>query len=215
MDPLPLRDYRTWHDAYDRPGSPLHLRLLVVQDLIAEALDRLPPGPVRVISMCAGEGRDILTVARRHRRGPDLTGRLVELDPANAAAARAAAAAAGLAGIEVVEGDAGRTDAYPGAAPADLVLACGIFGNVSRADIERTVRFLPALCAAGARVIWTRHPRDQGLLDRVRGWFAEAGFADQVVVVPDGGLHFGVGACRFAGTPVPLPPGERIFTFQR
>src|SRR5262245_47237861 len=130
-----MRDYQAWHDAYDQPGSRLHLRLLVVQDLIAAALDEAPPGPVRVISMCAGppepvrgigrgggKGRDVLTVARRHRRGGDLVGRLVELDPTNVAAARAAAAAAGTSGIEVVEADAGRSDAYLGAAPADLVL---------------------------------------------------------------------------------------------
>ncbi len=210
-----MRDYQAWHDAYDRPGSRLHLRLLVVQDLIAAALDVLPPGPVRVVSMCAGQGRDVLTVARRHRRGGDLTGRLVELDAANAAAARETIAATGLAGIEVEEADAGRSDAYLGAAPAALVLACGVFGNISDADIEATVRFLPALCAPGAWVVWTRYPREDGLVDRIQGWFTEAGFEPVVLVVPDGGLHFGVGACRFAGVPAPLVGGRRLFTFTR
>ena len=69
MSVMALRDYAAWHDEYDRAGSPLHLRLLVVQDLIAAALDELPPGPIRVISMCAGQGRDLIGVARRHRRG--------------------------------------------------------------------------------------------------------------------------------------------------
>src|SRR5260370_35112395 len=92
---MPLRDYAAWHDDYDRPGSALHLRLLVVQDLIATALDEAPPGPVRVISMCAGQGRDLIGAARRHRRGRDLSGILVEADPRNVTAPRAAIGQAG------------------------------------------------------------------------------------------------------------------------
>ena len=209
-----MRDYLAWHDAYDRPGSRLHLRLLVVQDLIAAALDDLPPGPVRFVSMCAGQGRDVLTVARRHRRGGDLTGRLVELDSANAAAARAVIAAAGLTGIEVVEGDAGLSDAYLGAAPADLVLACGVFGNIRDADIRRTARFMPALCTPGAWVLWTRGPREDGVIERIQGWFADAGFEPTALVVPED-TYFGVGACRFTGTTAPLAAGRRLFTFTR
>jgi hypothetical protein len=68
MNAMTLRDYVAWHDEYDRAGSPLHLRLLVVQDLIAAALDELPSGRIRVISMCAGQGRDLIGVARRPHR---------------------------------------------------------------------------------------------------------------------------------------------------
>lgn len=209
-----MRDYRAWHDDYDRPGSTLHLRLLVVQDLIAAALDDAPPGPVRFVSLCAGQGRDVLTVARRHRRGGDLVGRLVELDPANVAAARATVAGAGLGRIEVVEGDAGRSDAYVGAAPADLVLVCGIFGNVSEADIRATVGFLPALCAPSATVIWTRGQRDDGIVHTIQDWFTAAGFEPRALVVPER-VSFGVGAAQFTGTPAPLHPGTAIFTFVR
>jgi hypothetical protein len=209
-----MRDYRAWHDDYDRPGSTLHLRLLVVQDLIAEALDEAPPGPVRFVSMCAGQGRDVLTVARRHRRGGDLVGRLVEVDPANVSAARATVAGAGLDGIEVVEGDAGHSDTYAGAAPADLVLACGIFGNVSDEDVRATVEFLPALCAPGATVIWTRRQREDGIVPTIQDWFTAAGFEPQVLVTPER-VSFGVGAARFTGVPVPLRAGARLFTFVR
>src|SRR5215472_12143458 len=175
MSAMALRDYAAWHDEYDRAGSPLHLRLLVVQDLIAAALDELPPGPVRVISMCAGQGRDLIGVAQRHRRGGDLTGILVEADPRNAAAARTDIEQAGLGGLTVIEGDAGQSGVYADAVPAGLLLACGIFGNVSDEDIKRTVGFLPALCAPGGWVIWTRHPRQDEILPVIQGWFEEAG----------------------------------------
>jgi Putative methyltransferase len=209
-----MRDYLAWHDDYDHPGSSLHLRLLVVRDLIAAALDEAPPGQVRFVSMCAGQGRDVLTVARRHRRGGDLVGRLVELDPANVAAARATIAGAGLDGIEVVEGDAGRSDAYLGAAPADLVLACGIFGNVTEEDIRATVEFLPALCAPGATVIWTRGQREDDLVHTIQDWFTAAGFEARALVTPQR-VSFGVGAAEFIGTPAPLYPGTTFFTFVR
>lgn len=212
MSAMALRDYAAWHDEYDRPGSPLHLRLLVVQDLIAAALDELPPGPVRVISMCAGQGRDLIGVARRHRRGGDLAGVLVESDPRNAAAARLSIEQAGLRGLTVIEGDAGQTGVYAGAVPADLVLACGIFGNVSDEDVRRTVRFLPSLCAAGGWVIWTRGPRQDGILPAIQGWFGEAGFWPHALVVPEGNL-FGVGAARLAAPPRPFRSGQELFSF--
>jgi Putative methyltransferase len=209
-----MRDYLAWHDMYERLGSRLHLRLLMVQDLIATALDESPPGPVRVISMCAGQGQDVLTVTRRHRRGDDLVGRLVEIDRRNVEAARAAIADAGITTLEVVEGDAAWSEAYVGAAPADLVLACGIFGNITDEEVKATIEFLPALCAPGAFVIWTRVPRDDGILEQIQQWFRDAGFQPRVLVVGEGDL-FGVGAARFHGEPQELRPGIRLFEFFR
>jgi hypothetical protein len=207
-----MRDYVAWHDDYDTPGSRLHLRLLVVQDLIARALDEMEPGPRRLISMCAGQGRDVITVASRHRRGRDLTGRLVELDEVNVATARTAVEALGLTGLEVVQGDAGLSDVYAGATPADLVVACGIFGNIADADIERTITFLPALCAPRAWVVWTRHPMPDGIIERIEGWFTAAGFSNEARVVPER-PDFGVGLARLAGPPQPFRRAERLFQF--
>jgi hypothetical protein len=211
---MALRDYVAFHDRYDDPRSGLYLRLLVVQDLIGTVLDEAPPGPVRVISMCAGQGRDVIGVARRHRRGRDLTGLLVEADPRNVAAARDAITQAGLTGLTVMQGDAGQSAAYTGAVPADLVLACGIFGNISHQDIERTIGFLPALCAPGATVLWTRHPEPEEFLGTIQGWFTGAGFRPGPLVLPPG-ILFSVGSARLTGTPPPLRPGQQLFTFVR
>src|SRR6266566_564111 len=102
----PAQDWRAWHDEYDVPGSQLARRLAAVQEQIRVALDSSPPGPLRVVSICAGQGRDLLGVLATHPRGRDVTARLVELDPRNAAIARDAAHAAGLGGVGVVVGDA-------------------------------------------------------------------------------------------------------------
>jgi hypothetical protein len=205
------RDWRAWHDGYDVPGSLLARRLAAVQERIRAALGSCPPGPVRAVSICAGQGRDLLGVLAAHPRGRDVTARLVELDPGNAAVARAAAQAAGLGGVEVVVGDASRTDHYTGLVPAHLVLACGIFGNVTRADIERTVTFLGCMTATGGTAIWTRHRREPDVIPQLCGWFERCGF--ELDWVSDPGADYGVGAHRFTGTPAPLEPGASMFTF--
>src|SRR5262245_43494417 len=120
-----VRDWREWHEEYDDPDSRLTRRLHVVQAYISDALDHMPPGSIRAISACAGEGRDLLGVLATHPRAADVTARLVELDPELAATAAANAPA----GVEVVCGDGSNTTAYAGATPAQLVLICGIFGN--------------------------------------------------------------------------------------
>src|SRR5436190_7358915 len=116
-------DWHEWHRAYDAPDSPLSHRLAVVQRLIRAVLDAAPPGPIRVISMCAGEGRDLLGVLEHHPRRADVEGRLVELDPVLASTARSRAPV----GVEVLCADAGTTSSYGAAVPADLVLVCGVF----------------------------------------------------------------------------------------
>ncbi len=201
-------DWLDWHTAYDDADAPLRHRLLTVQRRIRERLDEQPAGPIRVVSMCAGEGRDLLEVLADHPRTGDVRGWLVELNPE--LAARAAAKAP--PGIMVEIADAGSTDAYVGAIPADLVLACGVFGNISDADIERTVRALPAFCAPGATVIWTRHRRPPDLTIEIRRWFADAGFEPVAFDAP-AEFEWSVGVHRYLAEPVALDGGRHLFTF--
>ncbi|WP_049576428.1 class I SAM-dependent methyltransferase family protein [Streptomyces sp. SBT349] len=205
-------DWHAWHEDYDRADSALSGRLRVVREWLALTLDTAPPGPLRVVSVCAGQGRDLLGVLEDHPRRDDVAARLVELDPRNAAEASDAAGALGLDGVEVVTGDAALTDAYAGAVPADVVLACGIFGNVVDGDVRRAIGFLPQLVTAGGTVIWTRHRKEPDLVPQICHWLEdEQGFERVWLSEPDAG--FGVGVHRFAGEPRPLAPGERMFTF--
>jgi hypothetical protein len=201
-------DWHAWHRAYDDGASALSLRLGIVQRCIADALDAAPAGPVTAISMCAGEGRDLLGVLAVHPRAPDVHARLVELDPQLASAAREQAPAR----VEVLVADAGISDAYEDAVPASLVLVCGVFGNVTDDDIARTVSHLPMLCAPGARVVWTRHRRPPDITPFVRQRFAAAGFAEVAFhALTDSFSTVGVHA--FAGEPQPFRPHVRFFDF--
>jgi SAM-dependent methyltransferase len=155
-------DWHEWHDRYDRGDTTYPQRLKAVQARIAGELDRLPAGPYRIVSLCAGQGRDVIEVLAAHPRGGDAVVRLVELDPRNVEYARKAAADAGLEHVEAVCGDAADTNLYAGAVPADIVLVCGLFGN------------------------------SPDLFPRICDWFEERGFAREWVSAPDAGFGVGM-----------------------
>lgn len=205
-------DWRAWHDAYKEPDSGLAQRLVLVQEQVRAVLDRLPPGPIRAVSVCAGQGHDLIGALAEHERRGDVAARLVELDEDNVLVARRAAQEAGLDGVQVVIGNASLTDSYVGAVPADLVLVCGVFGNISAPDIRHTIAGLPQLCAKDATVIWTRHRLPPDITPTIRRWFAEQGFEELAFEVDRSG-RFAVGAQRFTVPRPSLREGERLFNF--
>ena len=204
-------DWHRWHGDYDVPGSSLARRLAIVQGQVRSALDACPPGPLTVVSLCAGEGRDLLEVLPTHPRRDDVRARLVELDPRSTAVAEEAIRVAGLAGVEVVEGDAAVVDHYQGLVPADVVLVCGVFGNIVDADIERTVDTCHQLTKSGGTVIWTRHRGEPDLVPTICRWFEEREFDRVWLSGPEAG--FGVGVHRLTGRPEPLKLARSMFAF--
>lgn len=206
-----MTDWRDWHESYERADSGLPHRLAAVRTQIARRLDETAPRPLRVISACAGDGRDLLGVLAGRADAERVTALLVEYDPELAARARAAAAPL-AARVEVRQADAAASEVYADTAPAELVLLCGIFGNISEADIRTTIGAARQLCAPGAEVVWTRHREDPDLTPTIRGWFAEAGFEEVDFVAPEEPA-WAVGVHRLVGSPAALAPGEHWFTF--
>lgn len=204
--------WERWHQAYDDADSSLSRRLQRVQRRLAEVVDAAAPGPVRLISLCAGQGRDVIGALADHPRRADVVARLIELDAALVRDARDAAIRADLPGVQVIQADASTTSSFDGAVPSDVALVCGVFGNVSVADIHSTVVALPALLAEGGTVIWTRHRRAPDATLDVRRWFAETGF-HEVAFDTDEDYLFGVGTHRLVGPARPYEPGVRMFRF--
>ena len=203
--------WESWHEAYADPSSPLSRRLAVVQDHVDRWLDQTAPRPVRVVSLCAGDGRDLLEVLASRADADRVTGTLVELNPG--LAGQALETARRWPGIEVRTADAGETSGYADLPPADLALVCGVFGNISDADVERTVAALPALLAPGGRVIWTRTRRPPDLTPTVRNWFARNGFREvDFVAIPDS--LAAVGVADLVAAPFAALPPSRLFTFE-
>jgi len=207
------RDWLAWHAPYDDPDSSQSRRLRQVQRRVREALDGAPPGPLRVVSLCAGQGRDLIGPLAAHPRGADVTALLVEADARNAARARDAARAAGLDGVQVQVGDAADTTAYRDAVPADVVLVCGVFGNVPDDDVRATVERLPEFLRTGGTVVWTRHRAEPDLTPAIRAWFGGSGF-DEVGFDTEPGYLYAVGTHRLAAQARAHVPGVTLFRFE-
>lgn len=207
-------DWQAWHAPYTDPQSDLSRRRRSVQRQITQWLDERHGEQLRVVSACAGDGRDLLEVlAARPDRGR-VTATLLELDDGLASAAEEYAAAHDLV-VDVRRGDAGTTDSYAGAVPADLVQMCGVFGNVTDDDLRATIAALPQLCTAGATVIWTRGRFATGdLTGEIRAWFGEEGFEEVAFDAPRN-AKYRVGTHRLVAAPRPLVLGETFFRFTR
>ncbi|HET9168484.1 MAG TPA: class I SAM-dependent methyltransferase [Actinospica sp.] len=205
-------DWKAWHERYDDPASDFSKRLATVRDRIRDALDQAPAGPLRAISLCAGQGRDLIPLLAEHPRGRDVRARLVELDADNTAFARALVAEAGLDHVEVVTGDASLTDHYLDLSPADLVLICGVYGNLRMPDIENTVAACAALVKTGGTVVWTRGRRPElDAVPNICAWYERHGF--EQLWLEDPSVQMCVGAHRHTGPAVPLEPGVSLFEF--
>lgn len=208
-------DWLTWHADYDDPDSHLSHRRRAVQRCLRRWLDDAEDRPLTVVSACSGDGRDLLEVLAGHRRARDVSARLLEVDPVLAGRARAFADEQRLDGVEVVEGDAGLTDSYVGMVPADLVMWCGVFGNLTDSHVAATIRTTRQLAAPGATVVWTRGRFADRVepTDAIRGWFGDAGFEELSMDIP-ADRPYRVGAHRYTGETEPLEPGRRFFVFR-
>ncbi len=208
------KDWFEWHNLY-QTEDVLQQRLEIVQKYISDSLDAAPAGTIRVVSACSGDGRDLLGVLATHPRAKDVRARLVELNPQLVERGKAAIAQLGFTDqIEFINGDASLTASYAGAVPADLVIVCGIFGNLAdEAVLRRLIRNLPYFAKTGAFALWTRGHRDGvNYSERVRQIFQENEFVEVDFQLTTTG-NMGVGRHRFTGQPVAAPLEEQFFVF--
>lgn len=136
--------WRDWHrQCAWLPELQARLRLVCRE--IRAALDNAPPGKLRLLSLCAGDGRDVLAALADHPRRADVHAVLLETDAEAISCGRASARPAGLeTRTEFVEADAGRTDSYVGRVPAAVVVLSGFLGHLRLEDVARPKLFRPA-----------------------------------------------------------------------
>jgi hypothetical protein len=209
-----VRDYVEWHKKYDDPSSPSSLRLRMIQAMLTKVL-AANAGPLRLLSLAAGDARDILDVLeQRPADVPRIAGRMIEILPELVATAQSRIAAIGSP-LEMVEDDAGDPQNLIGHIPADVVLLIGIMGNVSDDDDDYLADVVASFCAPGALMIWSRGHDNVEMVRRIRGRLADAGFVDQRFwPVPNG--TYGLGTARWPDKPTPpLPMDRKLFTFIR
>jgi hypothetical protein len=211
-----MRDYLKWHDAYDDPDSDLYWRLRKVQAHIRAVLDEVE-GPLRVLSLCAGDGRDVLQVLAEREDASRVRATLIELHPVLAQRAREFASASGLTNVTVRITDAGNTSAYAGAIPADLMIIIGVLGNLSDDDVRQTISTAPQLCRPGATLLWSRATIATERNAAIRALLAEAKFTelDYLEFDQSEGERAALGSARYDDPLQPLMIDRQIFTFLR
>jgi hypothetical protein len=171
---------------------------------------------VRIISICAGDGRDVIPTLRDHPRGRSCAAFLLETHPALVAAGTRAIAEAGLMEqIQFLHVDATYSTAYLPLVPAAIVLVCGVFGNMLPEQIPSFVQQLPALCQQDGTVIWTRHsqqPATDPAIQQLQSAFVAAGFRAQYeeATMPGGFL---VASYQSTRAPHSLPSNHKLFNF--
>jgi amino acid adenylation domain-containing protein len=208
-------NWSDWHKDYDNFPS-LQARLKIVGEQIAGALNECPAGPVQIVSICSGDGRDVINALQNHPRRAEVTAWLLDNDGESITRGRAEAAAAGLGGqLRFVEADATLAKNYSGAIPADLILLSGFLGHLPHEDVPRLIGNLPMLCKKGGCVIWNRHllihhGREQ--IPAIREYFRQASFQEIHYEQTDAG-GFAVGRVRFDGPVLPLDVTQVLFQF--
>jgi hypothetical protein len=162
--------------------------------------------------MCAGQGRDLVGALSGLPRRLDVRARLVELDERNVAVARQAISDSGLSGLEIAIGDASNSSSYAGAVPADLILACGMLGNIEFTKLPSLVSQFLHLSAPGAVVVWTYNSLDPERASTLRHWFGDAGFEEVAFEESTLGPEV-VGVSRLHDQPRPFLTGVKMFEF--
>ena len=205
-----MKSWEQWHEDYERPDSPLARRLVVVQAYLRTALDAFGAPPV-VLSLCSGDGRDVIGVMAG---GQGVIGRavLVEKDPGLGERARRAAGDHRLANLEVRCQDAGTVTSFGDVIPVDVLLLCGVFGNIPRPTVKSVIGLIPELVRAGGYVIWTRGGSQPDRRPEIRSWMRSAGL-EEIAFTGDP-EPFGVGLNRLTdvvSTSGSLP--ETLFSF--
>ena len=160
------KDWYEWHDLYNTEPT-LQQRLEIVQEYIAYSLNASPDGAIRIVSVCAGDGRDLLGTLKNHPRAKDVSARLVEINSNLVERGRASIESLGLAKqIEIINGDATLATNYVGAVPADIAIACGVLGHVAeKIELNRLINNLSFLSKTGAFFIWTRGHSNGGVAE--------------------------------------------------
>ncbi len=208
-------NWSQWLKQYDDFPS-LQARLRIVQEQIVATLDECPPGPIRIVSLCAGDGRDLLGVIQDHPRRDDVSAWLIDNERESIELGRIAAERLGLTRrMNFVCADAARAENYADHVPADLLLLSGFLGHLRHGDVRKLLQSLPMFCQPGSSVIWNRHlvlydghRQTRAIRDCLAGiGFEESQFE---TTAPDG---FAVGRVKFKGPAQLFDRSRVLFEF--
>jgi ubiquinone/menaquinone biosynthesis C-methylase UbiE len=198
--------------AYQRPNYRERLR--VVQEQLAECLDQAPHNPLRLLSICAGDGRDVIGVLQSHRRREDVEAYLVELNGQSVSEGVKNVRGSGLENVvKFIHADATEYSTYKNLAPCDIVLICGVWGHVTANERANLIHALALFCKPSGKVIWTRKiSKGEHMLKVVQSQFDEASWT-LVRQSSTSDNKWAVCTYRYHGPALEVPANGRIFSF--
>jgi hypothetical protein len=206
------KDWKKWHTLYNDSNSGLAKRLRKVQDSISDSLPDKIEDMFQITDICSGDGRDLLDVLAHYPAKDKVYSYLVELDVRLAEESRHTANENGLRNVTVINADASLLSTYASVSRADLILLCGVFGNISNDDIRNTIEALPQLAKQGTKVIWTRHLRQPEAVPVIQNLFITNGFSEVGFRTTDD-QSYAIATYEFHGSPEPLENNAKLFTF--
>jgi len=208
-------DWVRWHENYEASPS-LKERLLVVREHLSRCFDLQPPGVFQVLSICAGDARDLIGLLATHSRKMDVKAYLVEDNAELAENGQRIIVEAGFEEqLQFVVADATISSTYLGLAPVDVVLMAGVLGNLRSEEVARLIDSLGSLCKRGGYVVWTRHRRLHDGLNQIaliRKLFSESDF-EEILIEDTSDNGFTIGSHRYKGTGQVLRGGIKLFEF--
>jgi hypothetical protein len=207
-----IDNWSNWHNEYENENSELNARKRAVQAEVFALAAKCQPGPITIISICGGQGREVIGALEHHPRRADVRGRIVELDEDNAAFARSTARKAGI-GIEVFAGDASLAASYAGLPPADIVVISGVFGHLSNSDRVSLISFVRQIVKTGASVVYTFFRWDEEQVQQLRSYFSDQQFEEGAFETLDGKYKFIIARAQYSGAPLPFDAGAKVFNF--
>jgi hypothetical protein len=207
--------WNAWYKHYHTSPN-LQTRLRIVRRQIRAAVHERPAGPVRLLSICAGDGRDVITALADHPRRDDVQATLLDTHRDAIERGQATVARIGMEKqIRFRAADATKAVSYQGIVPADVVLVSGVLGHLLPDSVTTLIRSLPGLCRPGGELVWNRHLTISNgcrMVPEIRRLLGKHGFQE---------LHFEVTgpdefACfrhRFLGESASLDPKDVLFEF--
>lgn len=208
-------DWNQWHTGYETSAS-LQARLKAVSEQITIAINDCPPGPIKIISLCAGDGRDILLALQNHPRRKDVSASLVDNHLESIERGRELALKTGLTKqIHFLHADAGLGETYADIGHANVVLLSGFLGHLRHGDALNLISKLPMVVKTNGSVIWNRHVvlhDGAEQVARIRGAFRSHHFDEEhfAATAEDG---FAMGRVCFKGESAPLDAAQKLFEF--
>lgn len=208
-------DWVQFLNGYDL-WPPLQSRLVLVREHLANALMHFPHKPIRITSLCAGDGRDIIGALEGHPRRNDVSATLVELNAELVSRGRQMASSLNMSHcICFLNADATLADTYAHTLSADVLLIAGVLGNVRERHEAMLIGNLTRLCRAGAILIWTRgsiSEQNVRAVQRILAHLDKVSFAEITLseTTPEG---FVVGSHLFNDQPQSLNEVTRLFEF--